>query len=617
MAILKQFFIVFLAQVFFKFIGVVAAIFFAWIAISLVFGQTPDEYLYEITLEFENTSGSNWTGLLPIEVDALNLVDNNVIDVDGLDALFTDPIEIQVQGFTQGMASNDVNWWVYVEVADGVTVENKVFTFGPDVDDGFPFHPDNDIIVSVPDAASLDVTDLLTVDVRIEAFSCGTLLNKLEQDNTGMVDELGYGLFFIGTPEFTATGGDSGVGTFSRLAFKMTPTINADMCAFSMGNFSGTGVTEIRIENETTSVVTIWSQVLGDIIPVTPDIPTQTENNWIMIPEPFPVVAGTTYRIGCTCTGDRGDQVLPLFSASTANALFEGFDGTIGGVTYDPMEFFAASDRAGWSFVIPGAVAGEIIGVVDNEQVTGTWDGSDTVVTLTYNDPTLELEFDSVVQDTLATAGGLITNTTFPVLIGDGLEGNIISADIFAGVPSVLDLDFQGNQIVQTQEGNIGNSFTWLGDITDQSASTNDGEYTIISDTTGINITQGGIQGNPTPTPVSINGEANIVGSPDINPFLTPVPEQSGIIVDPIRSAANASNLPAIAWWLLIIIPVGGIVTARITKMVPLNPVPPTIAIIVIIIMTLVAGNAMAAWVAGGYGFYAVGVALTNRLYGG
>ncbi len=593
-----------------------AAIASAFIAIA--FGQTPDDYLYEIGLEFENTSGSNWTGLLPIEIDALNLVNNNVIGADGLDSLFTDPLEVQVQGFTQDMASNDINWWVYVEVNDAATVINKVFTGGADIVDGFPFQPDNDSIVSVPDAASLDVADLLTVDVRTEAFSCGTLLNKLEQDATGMVDELGYGLFFIGTPEFTPTGGDSGVGTTSRLAFKITPTITADMCAFSMGNFSGTGVTEIRIENETTSVTQIWTTAGGDIFPVTPDIPTQNENNWIMLPEPFRMTSGTTYRVGCTCFGDRGDQVLPLFSDSTTNALFEGFDGTIGGVTYDPMEFFFATDRAGWAFVIPGTAVGEVIGVVDNEQVTATWTGVLTTITLTYNDPTLEIEFDTVVQDTLVTAGGAITNTAFPVLIGDGFEGNVISADIFAGVPAVLDLDFQGDQIVETQEGNAGNSWTWLGDITDQSASTNDGEYTIIADLTGINVTNLGLTSNPTPTPVPVVGESDVFGNPPLNPFLTPVPSESGFIIDPIRDASNQTTVPVRAWWLLLIIPVGALATAKIAKIAPgMSIVPVVISIIILIIASVVAGTGFEMVFAGAFAIYAVGVFLLNTIFRG
>ena len=54
-----------------------------------------------------------------------------------------------------------------------------------------------------------------------------------------------------------------------------------------------------------------------------------------------------------------------------------------------------------------------------------------------------------------------------------------------------LDLQFEPDQITETQAGSSSNSWTWQGTVDDQSSSNRDGTYTLVRDTTDITVTAG------------------------------------------------------------------------------------------------------------------------------
>jgi hypothetical protein len=60
----------------------------------------------------------------------------------------------------------------------------------------------------------------------------------------------------------------------------------------------------------------------------------------------------------------------------------------------------------------------------------------------------------------------------------------------------------------QTRAGISGNSWNWLGTITDESVNTNTGNYTFVRDTTGVTVTVGAL-GLVSPS-VSTAGETEI-----------------------------------------------------------------------------------------------------------
>lgn len=89
-----------------------------------------------------------------------------------------------------------------------------------------------------------------------------------------------------------------------------------------------------------------------------------------------------------------------------------------------------------------------------------------------------------------------------------------------------LDWQFEPDQMAQTQEGTSGNSWNWLGTISDESANTNTGTYRFVRDMTDITVTVGPIA--PVTTSQATAGETNpsfvsgTVNSPVSNPYTNP-----------------------------------------------------------------------------------------------
>jgi hypothetical protein len=112
-----------------------------------------------------------------------------------------------------------------------------------------------------------------------------------------------------------------------------------------------------------------------------------------------------------------------------------------------------------------------------------------------------------------------------------------------------LDWQFEPDQMSQTRAGISGNSWNWLGTITDESVNTNTGNYTFVRDTTGVTVTVGAM-GLVSPS-VSTAGETEItvvsgtvttpVGNPYTNPNTT---ADFGFPFNILAISAQAGSVP-------------------------------------------------------------------------
>ena len=94
----------------------------------------------------------------------------------------------------------------------------------------------------------------------------------------------------------------------------------------------------------------------------------------------------------------------------------------------------------------------------------------------------LKVDGTTVATDTFSQA--LLTTSTDVLL--DELTGTVgqtrVGGTSVSSPVYVLDLDYEADNVTQTQAGTSGNGWTWLGTIEDQSASNNDGTYTFERD---------------------------------------------------------------------------------------------------------------------------------------
>ena len=112
-----------------------------------------------------------------------------------------------------------------------------------------------------------------------------------------------------------------------------------------------------------------------------------------------------------------------------------------------------------------------------------------------------------------------------------------------------LDWQFEPDQITKTQTGTSGNSWNWLGTITDESVNTNTGNYTFVRDTTNVTVAVGAL-GLVSPS-VSTAGETEItvvsgtvttpVGNPYTNPNTT---GDFGFPFNILAISAQAGSVP-------------------------------------------------------------------------
>ncbi len=295
---------------------------------------TTTDYTFELDLIYTNNSGSTIDGLMPVEVDALVLVNAGFIGADGEDSLFTNVGGTEIKGFTQDMGLDNINWWSRVNVADAATQTNTVFMDGPNHTDGFPFLTHDRAagldtgrigFASVADAASLDITDDIDINISASADTCGILVEKSDRGGTASYStEDSWGMYFIGqTDSFSGVINNNGTGTTSSMMYTITPTNSIDLCGIFLPDNGGGAIVDIRIIDITGGIdvliarqrFTATPPAIDRRFPVSPEVSGMTNTDpTMLLAFPVPLTASRTYLIGCDCgASNRGiDMTAPV-----------------------------------------------------------------------------------------------------------------------------------------------------------------------------------------------------------------------------------------------------------------------------------------------------------------
>lgn len=607
---------------------IVVAFIFLLIATRLS-AQTPGDYLYVADLEFDNVGASTSTRMMPVPVNALNYVNSTLIRGDGTDRIFTDANNVEVSGFTQDMTINAANWWVFATSGPTSVVTQRVFHGGADADRGFPYvmnnlnSNDNKTLLRATSSATIEIGDLLDVRVDMQADTpCGWIAGKIANDYE---DPIGWALFSIGTlEESPSNGGAGGVLNGDEIFFEITPT-NFPIWLCSVGSIktssnlvrSAGGEITMRVDDVDTAVQICTSQRVEIVFDISA---IAVKDNQLLMPKPCLIERNQHARIfmrqsgnGVWATDDNG-----LSPVSSTNFTWEINAGCSTGPACDIGGAEPWSRTAVEKMVISYVNAssatstGDLVGVVDDvwAQSNSNWDGDRETLQLSYTDPTLDVLQNSVVVASVAHAGGIATST-FEMRLGKGFnEGIIHNFEIDAGATTVLDIDFDGDDITESVEGNVANSFLWRGDIQDESGFNNDLEYLLVANMTNINTSVSGFGDNPTPTPVpGISGTSTaLTGSPSLNPFFTPVPTPTGgLFMGHLKDAASASTLPTETWWMILGTLILAVGLGFFHKFFPNRPIFAALCVVGMAIISLAVGDDFRMWIVTGFAMWAFG----------
>ncbi len=146
--------------------------------------------------------------------------------------------------------------------------------------------------------------------------------------------------------------------------------------------------------------------------------------------------------------------------------------------------------------------------------IVGTYDGANVV-----------LDIDGGTDEASTASTVTLNTTTSNVIIGNGdFRGTLARTrigDTSVASPTYrLDLQYEPDQMAQTQEGNGGNSWTWQGTITDQSASTQTVTYGLVRDMTNISVAVGAITAiSPAEGSASAEADPSAVSGSLTNPL--------------------------------------------------------------------------------------------------
>ncbi|KKK79501.1 hypothetical protein LCGC14_2832860, partial [marine sediment metagenome] len=395
------------------------------------------------------------------------------------------------------------------------TTVDLLFVGGPEVDDGFPTnHPSvNNAHLEIPDSASLDILNELDITLEISSDDtsqlCGIILEKvnisfLSTFLPATTPRTGYAIYAIGNTVTSSAFGTASFTSETRYYFDFTPDFDMHICGVRAESGGDDGVTRVRI-------------VSGDLLSDPAEYTITTFPLELMTSGGGGDVAmryfdravflegGTQYRFFIEVPiGEHGSNTTQSETSSV------GTFSVVGQITHSSFglyKTFAPSFMSTLkvSYIDATAPLGTFGVTIDEhfkEANSQIWDGSTDTIRLTYTTPTIDIFLDVLNVGTLVTDGDLIDANSDDVLIGSRFAGNIHSIKIDSGVATVVDIpDVKPNRIAETQEGIAGNGWEWRGSFNDDSASSNDAFYSIVSDTTNINITAGALALQPTPTP--------------------------------------------------------------------------------------------------------------------
>lgn len=160
------------------------------------------------------------------------------------------------------------------------------------------------------------------------------------------------------------------------------------------------------------------------------------------------------------------------------------------------VEKLNGAEDTGYALGTSTTGSGSIIGQIDDQTLEVTWDGTEQVIRMAFDNPTLEIFFlnaDGVTWDSQGTSNtglGSVGTSTDALIMGDSFVGTNLETYILDGTTKVAQWGFHAkegastNVITETSAANP----TYQGTILDDIAS-HDATYSLTRDQTGVTTT--------------------------------------------------------------------------------------------------------------------------------
>ncbi len=515
----------------------------AWVAIlagGVFAAGAASAHPYEVQIEITNNNTSTaFIGPIPIPINALNLVDDNYVESDAVNTLFTDSGNNPVAGAGQDIGSNEVSWWWPVNIPAGTVGQVKLFAGGPSEDHSVLFGGGTDR-VEIPDDATLDIATALTVSTTATFTVTPTTtagvyyVLKLGSYGLGMrsTDEL-FGVVWSDTNLAAEAIPDA---TDSDTGFILMGCTTAHLCIDDPSSTPDDDTTRLRIVAGTATAV-------FDV--ATP--PVVDADDYIETVRVQYRISGT----GASCTVTVGIRLAAVDSLAPAQSCRAAYTDYTVNISRPGGGDWALADLADMQLYIRAVQSGigpkitsayiEVLFAQSRwiSHSPGPVTSTQATTALTFDGTTLALHIDGTLVTSRA-LGWTLNATSEVVTIMEGAEGlasGTMIGDTSTTTPSwVLDMKFEPPHLTETQEGDAGNSWAWRSAVSDSSVASNAGVWHVTSDLSMLGILVGGLMVEPAtpPAPVTLD-EIDIIGAQDISVFLT-------------SNATTTTNISAL-WW--------------------------------------------------------------------
>ncbi len=595
----------------------------------MIAAAEPGDFSFVTDLEVDNVGSSNAAlRMVRVPVNLSNYVGSNLITAVCNDRIFETANGLATtSGFTQDCNVNAAGAWVWTTSTPSTIETPRMYHGGSDADDGFPLvGGNNDGLgaaigghspLRATSTAVIQIGDLLDIRLDISAYvPCGTIVYKV---GSNVQTPTGYGMWAIGDVSVAAGNAIGGAAGNTAIYIRMTP-LNFDAWICSVGSVQsftdwvkgGTATVQIQEVDSALEICRSDNSIPVNMFPYI--VSTQIQ---VILNSPCLVKQGTEYRIIVSGV-DMGDSTF-AYTATTTDGNFFFETSGVNEAGAEPWRAQACCVPPNVTYIrdsLLGTSTGAFIGaMVDStwemDVVAADWDGERATLQIDYTDPDFDVLINGIVEFTITEAGGIATSSG-DLDIGRGFHrGTLYNFELDAGVTTVMDFDFDGDDIFEATQGNSANAFQWTGLINNEgTATTTPLEYVLTYDDTNINTSVTGFMNNPTATPVGggFSTSTGLTGDPSINPLFTPFPTTSGgMIIGPLRTAANASSLPPQTWWLLVLTVFFSMILGFVHKFFPNRVIFAAMAVVLFAIASISIGSDMPMWLVGLFALWAFG----------
>ncbi len=557
--------------------------------------QTVSSRDYRIEIYAVNNGDSAVSGSLPVSLFVGNLVAGGYMDDTGDDVLATDASGLVLPGLQLQDLEEDLGtWWVPFRplAGNGGTGISYLYMGDPGAarDGGIPVESGETI--TVDDDADFDIADDLTVqvDATLEAIPEAGIWEPLVERSDAFSIEVGDGDKVRASINRTSitSGTESGIRPDAThipgLVRSSTGSEHWQLVDDPVDDHDG-GSTYLQWEGSQAAYV-LLSADLSDVLP-------ETGGKVVSIRVYFRCNSITTssdtrraYAIVGDGSGgytrDSGDECDAYSNLENAQFGSSNQKQTYDQIRADGLRFGVEVEG---SSTDPKAritqIYARLVYLIVRDRVTlGSITTGPLSVTMTRTAPSLSVqEATSGGSETVTTDGGDIPARSSDITVG-GTPGYFRRVRLEDDGTDVLDLQFEPDQVSETQAGDADNDWEWQGTVTDQSTGSHDGTYLITQDMSEVDIevrpleilSDDYVPHTSSTPPVrvvddSFAGAEELIGTREQLPG-TPFTE-------PLDEAANAGLLTPEAWWLVIAAMVGLLVAASVAHATR-SPTSPT-----------------------------------------